>query len=609
MAYCINPSCKHRQNPDDVQKCLSCGTDLLIEQRFRLIKPLRTLDSRHSTEIFEVEENSKRKVMKVLKSSDSKAIELLERETLTLQLFDHPGIPRVVDDVITVTPNNSRTELHCLVMQFIEGQNLEKWVEENGRISQELAINWLKQLVEVIDEVHRTGYFHRDIKPSNVILQPSGHLTLIDFGGVREVSNTYLAKVSGVGGNDIGLGGNYEITILYSSGYTPLEQINGQAVPQSDFYALGRTFAYLVTGIPLINLPTDQETTRLIWRNKAPQIEKPLADLLDDMMAPAPGKRPQAAKFILQRLENIPLHSKIYRVTKSRLFKVSAGILILLIISCLGYLSLPLLVNHYIDLGKKAQKENRLNDAENQFQKAVNLQPQTSELISQFYLEQADRRNISLEDSKKYYELAIKYNSKNDVAYNNLALLCQQLRDAACVENNYKMLFSLKPNSWTGHYGLGSFYDDNGEYKLAIEQYQLAIKSSNEAVEAISNLARLQIIEGKYETAISTALQGLEKAKETELQAALYKTLGWAKFEQKNYVEAKNNLEKSRQLYPRADTYCLLAQVQEKTNSSQDARLSWEACLLADSNLPEVQRWRQQFLDRFLGKVVLKSSL
>jgi uncharacterized protein HemY len=88
----------------------------------------------------------------------------------------------------------------------------------------------------------------------------------------------------------------------------------------------------------------------------------------------------------------------------------------------------------------------------------------------------------------------------------------------------------------------------------------------------------------------------------------LYKSLGWAKLEQKNYDEAKTYLEKARTLYPRADTYCLLAQVQEKRGATQDARLSWEACLLAESSLPEVQRWRQQFLDRVLGSVEPPSS-
>ncbi|BAB78314.1 4-Cys prefix domain-containing protein (plasmid) [Anabaena sp. FACHB-709] len=43
MSYCINPLCAQRQNPDDVETCLYCGTSLLINDRIRLIKPLRLL--------------------------------------------------------------------------------------------------------------------------------------------------------------------------------------------------------------------------------------------------------------------------------------------------------------------------------------------------------------------------------------------------------------------------------------------------------------------------------------------------------------------------------------------------------------------------------------
>ncbi|UKP01095.1 serine/threonine-protein kinase [Nostoc sp. UHCC 0870] len=566
MAYCINPNCEHRQNPDDAQKCLNCGTELLIDQRFRLIKPLRPLDFRHKTEIFEVEENGNRKVMKVLKSSDSKAIELLERETLTLQLFDHPGIPRVVDDLFSMTPNNSTLKLHCLVMQKIEGQNLEKWIEENGRISQEVAINWLKQLVEIIDEVHRTGYFHRDIKPSNIIVQPNGQLTLIDFGGVREVTNTYLAKVSGVGGNDIGLGGRYEITVLYSAYYAPLEQINGQAVPQSDFYALGRTFAYLVTGIPLGNLPTDQETTRLIWRKKAPQIEKPLADLLDDMMSPAPGKRPAAAKFILQRLENLPFKLTVNRIVHSHPFRV--GLLLTVLLGGFG-------IYKVINLG-----------------------------LSTYYFSQASRYVEQPKIAKKYYELAIKHNPEDVVAYNNLALACQQIRDDDCAIKNYQKTLNLQSNYWIAHYNLGNFYELQKKYELAEEEYKLAIKvSNNEAINAVSNLARLNNIKGEYEEAVELSLQGLKETKNPEWQAGLYKNLGWARFKQKRYREAQEYLQKSVKLdSTRIDAYCLLGQTQEALNEMQEARLSWELCMLGveGSGLPEVIKWRQQLLDRLL---------
>lgn len=58
MSYCINPLCDHRQNPDDAQNCLSCGTSLVINNRIRLIKPLRALNDNpfSYTEVFEVDD-------------------------------------------------------------------------------------------------------------------------------------------------------------------------------------------------------------------------------------------------------------------------------------------------------------------------------------------------------------------------------------------------------------------------------------------------------------------------------------------------------------------------------------------------------------------------
>lgn len=647
MIYCINPKCKQRQNPDDSERCLYCGTELLIERRFRLIKPLRPLDFRYNTEIFEVvDDKGIHKVMKILKSQESKEIELLERETLTLQLFDHPGIPRVIDDLLTVIPEKSYRTLHCLVMQKFEGQDLEEWAKGNGKISQTLALNWLIQLVKILDEVHRSGFFHRDIKPSNIILQPDGQLGLIDFGAVRQVTGTYLTKVSGSGGNDMGLG-HHEITALVTPGFTPLEQINGQALPQSDFYALGRTLAYLVTGTHVINLPTDPKTTRLIWRNKARQIENPFADLLDELMAPAPGKRPPSTQVLLQRLERLPFESKINRVIQSKQFKIGVCLLGLLSGAGLIYASLPVVANYYLNEGKKAYQENRLDDARDDFKKAVNWNYRLNDLvanyllnqgkkahqenrfpdaeidfqtaiiynpnltysISQFYFEQAERRGIAPDVAKKYYDLAINFNPKDVGIYNNLALLCQDLGDEKCVKNSYKTLFKLKPNAWEGHYGLGSFYDERAEYELAQIQYKLAIENSNRDAQPLNNLARLKNISGDYNAAVALALEGLKKTKDSQKQATLYKNLGWAKLGQKKYSKAKEYLEKAIDLdSKRTDAYCLLAQVNEALGEINHARISWEVCLVAESNQLEVQQWRKQVLKRLLGDIVPGSS-
>lgn len=618
MGYCINPLCKQRQNPDNVNHCLFCGTSLLINGRICLVKPLRELTENPFIymEVFEVDDagtqwnpGRKRRVMKVLKWNTPKLVDLIEQESLSLRLIEHPCIPKsTIDDFFTFIPNNSSLTLHCLIMDKFEGENLEQWLESNGRISQSLALQWLRQLVEILDEVHRTEIFHRDIKPSNIILQPSGQLALIDFGVARRVTDTYLAKVSGSGGSSTGRGGRYEITSVSTPRYSPLEQVNGQAVPQSDFYALGRTFVQLVTGIQLIDLPTDKKTGNLIWRGQTPQIDKPFADFLDELMAPLPGQRPQTTRVILQRLEKLPQQIKNYRLANSKVFQYSKYTLMVLGFVGGVFLSIPLGANYLVTQGQKLEAANNSQEAQNFFYWAIKINPQSNRTISSFYFDKAVRSTKDLELAKKYYELAIKYNNRDADAHSNLAFVCQQLHQDNCAISNYEKSFKLKPDNWESRFGLALFYDDRQMYDLAEEQYRLAIQMSTEAIPAINNLSRLKILDGKYNVAIALAQSGLQETKNTKFRSTLYKNLGWAKLELKRYTEAKSDLEKSTKLDARTDAYCLLAQAQEALGEINEARLTWEICLIAESNQLEVQQWRLQILKRLLGEYVTPSS-
>jgi serine/threonine protein kinase len=185
--------------------------------------------------------------------------------------------------------------MHCLVMEKISGIDLRKYMRrrDNRPISESLAIEWLNQAALILREVHQRQFFHRDIKPSNIMLNQDGQIVLIDFGAVREITETYLAKHS-----------DGDVTGIHSPGYTAPEQLNGQAVLQSDFYALGRTFVYLLTG-KKPNDMFDSATGRMNWRSHAPHVSSLLADLLDQMMAFAPNKRPTNADEILQRVQAI----------------------------------------------------------------------------------------------------------------------------------------------------------------------------------------------------------------------------------------------------------------------------------------------------------------
>ncbi|WP_334701984.1 serine/threonine-protein kinase [Nostoc sp.] len=547
----------------------------------------------------------KQRVLKVLKLNSPKLVELIERESLSLRLIHHPNIPKsTLDDFFTFVPVNTSLTLHCLVMDKIEGQNLEQWIESNGRILQSQALEWLKELVEIIAAVHRANFFHRDIKPSNIILQSSGQLALVDFGVARRVTSTYLAKISGSGGDSTSRGGKYEITSVGTPRYSPPEQTDGQAVPQSDFYALGRTFVHLLTAIQLIDLPTDKQTGRLIWRNKAPQIDKPFGDFIDELTAPLPGQRPQSTEVILQRLKLLPQQSKIYRLTRSKTFRISAaiGFMILTVFVTFKVL-LPLRAKYLLSQGEKAEAANNFQTAQEFFDSAIKINSQARYTISKFYFEKGLRSTKSLELAKRYYELAIKYNDTNVESYNNLGVVCKQLQDYQCVIDSYEKAFKLTSDNWEGHYGLGTYYDERMKYDLAEQQYQLAIKINRQAIIAINNLSRVKILQGDYNTAISLAQEGLQKTTNSRWQAVLYKNLGWAKFEQKKYSEAKRYLEKAKELdIQRTSTHCLLAKVQGILGDFDNSWLSWEACLLTESREPEVFIWRAEIIERIRQK-------
>ncbi|MGF1479041.1 MAG: protein kinase [Cyanophyceae cyanobacterium] len=286
MPYCINPNCPIRENPDGVERCQDCNNLLHINGRYWLVRPLRDLDTSPYFEIFQADDCQQKqpKVLKSLKSSQSKYRELFEQEAEILIRSRHPGIPRAeLGEYFTVELNNGQ-RLQCLAMEKIAGQDLEKWVQKHGRISQDMALRWLKQLAEILGYVHQQELFHRDIKPANIMRKPDGQLVLIDFGTAREMTTTVVAGQT--------------ITAVHSLGYTAPEQIEGRAVPQSDFFALGRTFVRLLTG----KQPHELKTR---WQDSASQISAPLANLIDRLMAQSVENRPQDTHAIRQRLEEI----------------------------------------------------------------------------------------------------------------------------------------------------------------------------------------------------------------------------------------------------------------------------------------------------------------
>jgi tRNA A-37 threonylcarbamoyl transferase component Bud32 len=177
------------------------------------------------------DENRQRVVIKELvpnRQSDSgqtKALEMFDREAKLLSRIAHPQIARVLDSFV----ENDR---HYLVLEFVDGENLRELVNRKGRLNEELLVSYAKQMLLILDYLHRMQppVVHRDFTPDNLIVTASGSLTLVDFGA----ANDFVSTATG--------------TLVGKQSYMPIEQIRGKAEPRSDLYALGCTLSFLLTG-------------------------------------------------------------------------------------------------------------------------------------------------------------------------------------------------------------------------------------------------------------------------------------------------------------------------------------------------------------------------
>ncbi|MEH2145390.1 serine/threonine protein kinase [Nostoc sp.] len=305
--HCINPDCQRPYpQPWGNKFCNSCGAPLELLDRY---VPLLPLGSGGFAQIYTVwdEKTQTEKVLKVLVEDSPKALELFTQEAAVLSSLQHPGVPRVdADGYFHVKLFNPKPhQLPCLVMEKINGRTLEEILKKFPQgCPEDLVLNWFAQAVQILQELHKRQIIHRDIKPSNLMLETSSpsvtplqgqtegdRVVLIDFGGAKQFSASKLRSHS-------------SSTRLFSSGYSPPEQVTGGIVgPSADFYALGRTVIELLTGKYPLELE-DQQTGKLRWRT-AVNVNPQLASLLDEMVQEDVRSRPANAAMIQKRLAKI----------------------------------------------------------------------------------------------------------------------------------------------------------------------------------------------------------------------------------------------------------------------------------------------------------------
>ena len=156
-------------------------------------------------------------------------------EALTIKGFEHRHIVKVHEVIKEVEViEEDKFELFGMVMEYIDGVTLFKYVQNKGQLSESEALLYINQISQALEYIHAKGSLHRDVKPENILLrqneQNQQEAVLIDFGSTRSMANTSMTK-------------------SFTDGYAPIEQYRdkGNFGDHTDVYSLAATLYYLLT--------------------------------------------------------------------------------------------------------------------------------------------------------------------------------------------------------------------------------------------------------------------------------------------------------------------------------------------------------------------------
>ncbi len=221
-----------------------------------------------------------------------KAQARFETEARLLAELSHPGIPRIYSYF-------SEAGRHYIVMEYIEGETLERAVANSGALGRTVAANLLPaeevvrhairvcQVLEYLAD-RPTPVIHHDIKPANLIVdQTSGEVRLVDFG-TAQIRTPWATRARLQSAKEVKEGQGVSST-FGTEGYAAPEQFQGGSEPRSDVYALAATAYHLLTG----DDPADHPF-------QFPQLETlpdPLADALGRALRPEVQRRSTALEL------------------------------------------------------------------------------------------------------------------------------------------------------------------------------------------------------------------------------------------------------------------------------------------------------------------------
>ena len=212
---------------------LTGGENPLLVGRYQVVRQLGTggmgsvwlaKDTQLDNKLFAI------KMLPSILVANKRAYQQLKNEALVAMRLVHPNIMQIR----AFEENNGNP---FLVMDYIEGQTLDDYLAEKGKLSEDETIKLLKPVAVALDYAHGEGVIHRDIKPANVMIRKDGRPFILDFGIAREIQET-MTRVTG----------------QFSSGtlmYMSPEQNNGdEPTSAQDIYSFAVMAYECLTGAP-----------------------------------------------------------------------------------------------------------------------------------------------------------------------------------------------------------------------------------------------------------------------------------------------------------------------------------------------------------------------
>lgn len=406
-------------------------------------------------------------------------------ETDILKKLSHPNLPSIID---VIDQNDS----FIIIMDYIQGNSLNRALDEFGAQPQELVIDWAKQLCDVLGYLHsRTpAIIYRDMKPSNVMLKPDGNIMLIDFGTAREYKEKNLA----------------DTTCLGTVGYAAPEQFGGmgQTDARTDIYCLGATLYHLVTGMNPCEPPYEIKPIREI----NPTLSSGLERIILKCTQRNPDDRYQSCAELMYALEHYEEIDDIHRKKqKKQLSKFIVAVILMIVFgitSLWGYISAE---------NKKSEKYGEIlrgASATEDFYDAILTDPTRSEAYLQFNKFLIDDFELTKEEGQQLLKLRSGLDHKQSSGFSENVNVLQELKEQnprgyeeVCYEVGLSFLFyydvigdrdrySNAAKWFAGsidRYEIAGIYYDIAECLELINQYNGSkIKQTEKMYEQYSNL-------------------------------------------------------------------------------------------------------------------------